>query len=165
LLKEHDARGEGGRVEFERMRVEPEQEWRSNETLAGGVCMSPSKLSSAFEVKRRIPLGSVTPGQIRVGLAQRGAIEPIREAQAEAAGTLRLHYGASCIGLRDIERLLDEAGLARQTTVRWRMREACYRFLNANVRSNALSGGGACGDRPPSPWRTPSRDPRDPREQ
>jgi hypothetical protein len=109
---------------------------------------------NAFLVRRTVPLAEA-PAAPEASLNALRAIEPIVEASV-AGRTLRLRYDASCVGFADIERLLGEAGIVPARGLAWRWRSAWYRFLDANARSNAQSGGGACCSRPPSPWRRDS---------
>lgn len=118
--------------------------------------------SGASEVKRSIPLLPVAAAQMEAAAARLRAIEPISELHFDGTARLRLRYDASCVGFGEIERLLDEAGLVRADSAWWRFKAAWYRFLDRNARSNALSRGGACCNRPPSAW-NPGRDAGDER--
>jgi hypothetical protein len=67
-------------------------------------------------------------------------------------GQLLVSYDSSLVGIRDIEALLDRAGIARASGFGWRLKSAWYRFLDENTRANAHSRGGACCNRPPSAY-------------
>jgi hypothetical protein len=111
-----------------------------------------SRTRGAFQVKRTIPVLDAQTEKLQQLANTLQAIEAIAEVRVND-GQLRLRYDASSVNFRDIERLLDEAGVRRPVSLWWRCRFALYRFLDTNVRSNALSRGGACCSRPPSPWR------------
>lgn len=102
-----------------------------------------------FDVKRKIPLAPVNEAKLQDALEQLKAIEPIIDLRMDRHGKLRITYDASCVSLRDIEKLLDDAAIPRATGLGWRFKSAWYRFLDDNARSNALSHGGACCSRPP----------------
>ena len=108
--------------------------------------------STAFRVRRRIPLAEVRPEELDQAVQMLRATDWIEDVRVDGSH-LHLAYDASGVNFRDIEHLLDEAGLQRPTSLWWRCRFAWYRFLDTNARSNALSKGGACCSRPPSPWR------------
>jgi hypothetical protein len=111
-----------------------------------------SRDADAFLVKRTIPLSNTPAERLDEGVRALRAIEPITDVRVEG-DRLRLRYDASCVGLKDIEQLLADAGIVPASGFWWRCKSALYRFLDANARSNALSRGGACCGRPPSPWR------------
>lgn len=106
----------------------------------------------AFEVNRTIPLLPVATGKLEATVRKIRAIEPVINAQVDRRGRLRVRYDASIIGIRDIERLLDENEIGRSSSSWCRFKSAYYRFLDGNARSNALSKGGACCNRTPTPW-------------
>lgn len=103
----------------------------------------------AFDVERRIPLAAVAMGQLQEAVRQLRAMEPVNDAQVDKRGRLRIAYDASRIGLREIEEMLDESGIARATGFWPKLRLAWYRYLDENARANARSGSGACCNRPP----------------
>ncbi len=109
-----------------------------------------TRAAGAFEVSRSIPLASMS--DLEQGMQALRAIEPITHVHLHGK-SLRIRYDASCVGFKEIEQLLADAGIVPATGLSWRCRSAWYRFLDANAKSNALSGGGACCSRPPSPWR------------
>ena len=86
-------------------------------------------------------------GRFRVSSLKR--IEPIEYATAAGKNRLRIRYAASCVGFREIERLLDEAQVTRPSSLWWRLKSGWYAFLDQNARSNAMSGDGECCSRPP----------------
>lgn len=102
-----------------------------------------------FDVTRKIPLALAATEKWQAAVQQLAAIEPILDAHVSQRGLLRISYDASCVGMREIEALLDEAGIARTSGFWWRLKSAWYRFLDDNAKSNAHSGGGACCNRPP----------------
>lgn len=121
--------------------------------------MKPERDASAFQVQRTIPLANLQPEMLESAVRSLGANKWLNEVRSDGR-RLHLSYDASCVNFRDIERLLDEANLKRPSSFGWRCRAAWYRFLDTNARSNALSQGGACCSRPPTPWRGGDR--RDP---
>lgn len=116
--------------------------------------MSGSNTLFASELKRIVPLLPAAPEKLDALISRLESIEPISEARLDSGGRLRIRYDASCVSIRDIERFMDEAGVARPSGAWWRFKSAWYRFVDDNARSNALSAGGACCSRPPSPWRS-----------
>lgn len=115
--------------------------------------MEPSKPehdSTAFQVKRAILLADAQPEKVAQAVQTLRAIKWLSDVHADGQ-RLSVRYDASGANFSDLEQLLDEAGLHRPTSLWWRFKSALYRFLDANVKSNALSGGGACCNRPPSP--------------
>jgi len=119
--------------------------------------MAVRSFSSACEVKRSIPLLPASAPLMESAVARLGAVEPISAVRFKGNAHLHLRYDASCVGFGEIERLLDEAGLARPSNAWWRFKSAWYRFLDSNARRHALARGGACCNRPPSAWQ-PDRD-------
>jgi hypothetical protein len=107
-----------------------------------------SRTRGAFQVKRTIPVLDAQTEKLQQLANTLQAIESIAEVRVDD-GRLRVRYDASCVGLRDIERLLDEAGISRPTGFWWRLRSAWYAFLDRNARSNAIGGGGSCCNKPP----------------
>jgi len=112
----------------------------------------PERDTTAFQVRRAIPLADVRPEKLEQAVQALRATGWLSDVGVDGR-RLRVSYDASGANFRDIERLLDEAGLQRPTSLWWRFRSAWYRFVDTNSRSNALSRGGACCNRPPSPWR------------
>lgn len=110
---------------------------------------SPKMLNEAFAVTRTIPIGATPSGQLERVIDRLEHVQPVAYAKATSKKQLRVRYDASCVGFREIERLLDEAGIARPTGVWWRLRSAWYAFVDQNARSNARSGSGGCCNRPP----------------
>ena len=102
-----------------------------------------------FDVKRKIPLGHANPDNLKAAIGQLKAIEPIIDLRLDQQANLRIIYDASCVSIRDIEKLLDDSGIPRASGLGWRLKSSWYRFLDDNARSNALSKGGACCSRPP----------------
>lgn len=105
-----------------------------------------------FDVDRTIPLLPAAPERIEKAIHKISVLEPVTDVHIDRRGQLRIRYDASVVGIRDIERLLDESGVGRPSNVGWRFKLAWYRFLDGNARSNALSKGGACCSRPPTLW-------------
>ncbi|MFH1816355.1 MAG: hypothetical protein ABIK08_00065 [Pseudomonadota bacterium] len=103
-----------------------------------------------FDVSRRIPLAPVAAEKLQDAVRQLTALDPILDACVDRHGRLRISYDTSSVGIRDIEALLDSAGIARARGAGWRMKSAWYRFLDENARANAHSQGGACCNRPPA---------------
>ncbi|MGA7179718.1 MAG: hypothetical protein WBX11_09060 [Thiobacillaceae bacterium] len=110
---------------------------------------SMNERNDAFAVTRTIPISGADPGELERAIQNLGRIECVAYARASGNGRLRVRYDASCVGFRDIERLLDEAGVSRPSSFWWRIRSAWYAFLDQNARSNAIGGGGACCNKPP----------------
>lgn len=104
----------------------------------------------SFDVTRKIPLANSAREKWADAARQLLVIEPIHEAKIDQHGQLRIRYDASCIGIRDIEKLLDELEIARTSGVWWRMKLGWYGYVDENARINAYSSGGACCNRPPS---------------
>jgi hypothetical protein len=103
-----------------------------------------------FDVTRKIQLAPAATEKLQDAVQQLTAIETIIDAHVDRHGQLRISYDASSAGIRDIEVLLDKAGVARASGFWWRLKSAWYRFLDENAKSNARSGSGACCNRPPS---------------
>lgn len=106
-------------------------------------------LNDAFVVTRTILISAAGPGKLERAIDSLKRIEPVAYAKAAGRDRLQVRYDASSIGFHDIEHLLDEAGIARPTSVWWRFRSAWYAFVDQNARSNARGGGGACCNKPP----------------
>lgn len=107
---------------------------------------------TAFQVKRTIPLANFQPETRKHALQSLETHKWLCDVRFDGQ-SLRVSYDASGVNFRDIERLLDEANLKRPSSFWWRLKAAWYRYLDSNARSNALSRGGACCSRPPSPWK------------
>ena len=105
-----------------------------------------------FVVTRNIPLLPAAAARREEVIRQLQAMSPVLDVRINRRGRLLIRYDASCVGIPDIERILDKAGIGRPDSYWWRLKSAWYRFLDDNARSNAKSRGGACCSRPPSPW-------------
>lgn len=103
-----------------------------------------------FDVSRKIPLAPVAAEKLQDAVRQLAALDPILDAHIDRRGHLRISYAVSHIDIRDIETLLDKAGIARASASWWRLKSAWYRFLDGNACANAHSQGGACCNRPPA---------------
>ena len=106
-------------------------------------------LNEPFTVTRTIPIAATGSGQLERAIDRLEHVEAVAYAKAARTDRLQVRYDASCFGFTELERLLDEAGIGRPTTLWWRFRAAWYAFVDQNARSNARSGGGACCNRPP----------------
>lgn len=108
---------------------------------------SPSN-GGPFAVNRT--LGTMERSRERLDRAARSveATEGMLRVRAGRRGRLRVRYDASCVGLWDVERLLEEAGIALSRSAWWRLKATWYRFLDQNARANAVSKGGACCSNP-----------------
>lgn len=108
------------------------------------------RASTAFEVRRTIPLASATAGDMRNVLRQLGGLEGIKLTSFdEGTRQLKISYDAARIGLADIRDLLREAGVREPSSLMWRLKAAWYGFVDTNAKANARSTGGACCNRPP----------------
>jgi len=105
-----------------------------------------------FDVDRTIPLRPVAADKFEEAVRKICALEPVVDAHIDRHGQLRIRYVASSVGIRDIERLLDESGVRRPSNAWWQFKSAWYRFLDDNARTNAHASGGACCNRAPTPW-------------
>lgn len=105
-----------------------------------------------FDVDRTIPVLPVAADSLEEAIRKMTSLEPVIYAHADSHGQLRIRYDASSIGIRGIERLLDESGIGRSFSAWWRFKSAWYRFLDDNARTNAHSSGGACCNRAPTLW-------------
>ncbi|WP_223248441.1 hypothetical protein [Sulfurirhabdus autotrophica] len=110
--------------------------------------MKPGK--GPFDVTRKILLAPTAPERWHEAVTRLKTIEPIIDANIDQNGRLRISYDASCVGMRDIEPLLDEMSVYRASGFWSRIKLSWYRFLDENAKSNAVSGGGACCNRPPA---------------
>lgn len=110
--------------------------------------VKPSK--GPFDVTRKISLAPAPTEKLQDAVRRLTSIEPIIDTHVDRHGQLRISYDASRVGIRDIEAMLDKAGIACTSGFWWRLKSAWYRFLDENAKSNARSGGGACCNRPPS---------------
>lgn len=105
-----------------------------------------------FDVDRTIPLRPVSADMFEEAVRHMNAFESVIDAHIDRRGQLRIRYDATSVGIRDIERLLDESGVGRLSNAWWRLKSAWYGFLDDNARTNAHSSGGACCNRTPTPW-------------
>lgn len=103
-----------------------------------------------FDVSRKIPLVPFAAEKLQDAVRQLTALDPILDAHIDRRGHLRISYAVSHIDIRDIETLLDKAGIARASASWWRLKSAWYHFLDGNARANAHSQGGACCNRSPA---------------
>jgi hypothetical protein len=114
--------------------------------------MQPVRDRTAVRVKRTIRLADAQSEKLAQAVRTLRAMEWLSDVGLDGE-SIHVRYDASCVNFSDIERLLDEAGVPRPASFGWRCRSAWYRFVDGNARSHALSRGGACCSRPPSPWR------------
>lgn len=105
-----------------------------------------------FDVDRTIPLQPVAADTLEAAVQKICALEPVIDAHIDRHGQLRIRYDASSIGIRDVERLLNESGVGRLSNAWWRFKSAWYDFLDDNARTNAHSSRGACCNRAPTLW-------------
>jgi hypothetical protein len=114
---------------------------------------SQAKMSKGpFDVDRTIPLRPVSADMLEEAVRHMNALESVIDAHIDRRGQLRIRYDASSVGIRDIERLLDESGVRRPSNAWWRFKSAWYGFLDGNARTSAHSSGGACCNRAPTLW-------------
>ena len=106
--------------------------------------------NTAFDLTRVIPLAPAGREKWGNAVARLLTIEPIHAADIDPMGRLRISYDASFIGVRDIESLLDELGIARKNIFWWRIKSGWYNYVDENAQASACSTGGACCNRPPS---------------
>lgn len=106
----------------------------------------------SFDVDRILPLRPAAADRLDAAVRKLSALEPVLDAHINRRGQLRIRYDASIVGLRDIERILEESEVECPANAWWRFKSSWYRFMDRNARSNALSGGGACCNRPPTLW-------------
>ena len=105
-----------------------------------------------FDVDRTIPLRPVAADTLEEAVRHMNAHESVIDAHIDRRGQLRIRYDATSVGIRDIERILDETGVGRLSNAWWRFKSAWYGFLDGNARTNAHANGGACCNRAPTPW-------------
>ncbi len=103
----------------------------------------------ASTVKRSLAVLPVSPERLEQAIETLRSLEPVSDVRFDGNARLRIRYDASCVGFGDIERLLAETGIQRADGAWWRFKSAWYRFVDRNIRANALSGGGSCCNRPP----------------
>lgn len=108
--------------------------------------------NTVFDLTRVIPLAPADSEKWRNAVTRLLTIEPIHLASIDAEGRLRISYDASFIGIRDIESLLDELGLARTAGIGWNIKSVWYAYVDENAQANACSSSGACCNRPPSAY-------------
>ena len=96
------------------------------------------------QVRRTIPIDDTQPDQLERVARSLKAIEAVNDIRTDSRGKLRIRYDASCIGIWDIERILEEDGITLPFGYWWRVKLAWYRFLDHNARSKAISGEGSC---------------------
>lgn len=109
-----------------------------------------SPLNEAFVVTRHIPVRMADGGALTAAAARLRAHPGVASASVGEAGRLALRYDASRIGFEEIERILDEAGVARPAGFAWRIKADWFRFTDRNARANAHATH-ACCSRPPAP--------------
>lgn len=108
------------------------------------------KIIGPFHVARRIPLGPVPLEKLQEAVRLLNAMEPVFNAEAGPQNNLNISYDTSCIGIRDIETVLDAADIVRAPGYWWKLKSMWYGYLDENSKANAHAGGGACCNRPPS---------------
>lgn len=105
-----------------------------------------------FDVSRVILLAPVAAEKLQEVVRHLRSVEALLSAAAGSRGRLLVSYDSSHIGIRDIEAILDEGGIARASSSWSRFKLRYYRFQDDNARSNAGPSRGACCNRPPAPW-------------
>ena len=103
-----------------------------------------------FDVRRNILLAPAPAEKLQEMLHRLRAIEPVIDSSLDQHGHLSISYDASRIGMHDIETMLDETGIARSSSLWWKVKSDWYRYLDENAKSNARSEGGACCNHPPA---------------
>lgn len=109
-----------------------------------------ANFSSAYEVKRRIPLRVVRAECLQQAIHALGEMESVLAVYSDAQGRLHIRYDASRIAFREIENTLDQAGISRPSGLWWHWKSGRYRYQDEIVKSNASSPGGFCCNRPPT---------------
>lgn len=105
--------------------------------------------AGAFAVSRNIPLKAVDEKKLQETIGDLSERDLIVGARMLPGNRLHVTYDASCVGVRDIEGWLMEAGIAIGQGFSWKLKSALYAFLDENAKSNAHASGGACCNRPP----------------
>ena len=111
--------------------------------IAGGTS------DSLFVVSRNIPVKPFEEETLQEAIRNLMERNLIVGARADSPNRLHIFYDASCVGIRDIETWLEEAGIFIDHGFSWRLKSSWYAFLDENTKSNARSSGGACCNRPP----------------
>lgn len=106
-------------------------------------------LNPAFLVTRRVPV-EATPVLAEV----LSALPGMDHAGVDAGRHLELRYDASRIGFDEIEKVLDDAGVAWPDGFLWRMRAEWFRFTDGNARANAQATPACCSRPPVAPGMT-----------
>ncbi len=105
--------------------------------------------ASAFVVSRNIPLKPFDEKALREAISDLSQRDMIVGARTVSGNRLHVTYDASCVGIRDVEAWLIDAGIAIEPGFSWKMKSAWYAFLDENAKSNARFSTGACCNRPP----------------
>lgn len=111
-----------------------------------------TKGNGSFNVARKLSLGPTAENKLQLVVRQFETMEEIIDARAGPKNQLYISYDNSRIGIRDIETVLDEAGVVRATGYWCQFKSMWYGYLDDNAKASAHSGGGACCNRPPSPY-------------
>lgn len=106
-----------------------------------------AELNEAFVVTRKIPVSAAAEALTAVAgtLAE---LPGVGSCRLDGTDHLVLHYDASRLGFEEVERILDEAGVARRQSMWWKVKAEFYRFTDGNIRGNAAVTP-ACCSRPP----------------
>jgi hypothetical protein len=109
-----------------------------------------TKGNGSFIVVIKISIGPTSEKKLQLVVRQLEAMEAIIDARAGQKNQLYISYDSSRLGIRDIETVLDGAGVERATGYWCQLKSMWYAYLDANAKASAHSGGGACCNRPPS---------------
>lgn len=106
-------------------------------------------MKGAFAVNRIIPVATVSQEKLQQAAHELGQQSAVIDARIDKRGRLRAAYDASRIGMHDIELVLDDLGIPRDTAFWSRVKLAWFRLTDENARDNARAGSGSCCNRPP----------------
>lgn len=107
------------------------------------------KNDGPFVVCRNIPLLQFETETLQEVIGDLVAKDLIVGARTDSHNRLQVSYDTSCVGIRDVETWLKEAGIRIAQGFGWKLKSAWYAFLDENAKSNAKSSAGACCNRPP----------------
>jgi hypothetical protein len=108
-------------------------------------------LNEAFAVTRNIPVGDAAAEALEAAARNLAALDGVAHARVVGQGRLQVRYDTSRLGFWDIERMLDEAGVARATGLWWRMKSEWFRYTDRNSRDNVQHVAACCSKPPAAP--------------
>ncbi|MGB4227944.1 MAG: hypothetical protein WBJ68_15150 [Candidatus Dechloromonas phosphoritropha] len=113
--------------------------------------ISTNELNQAFATTRTIPTKNASNELLTEFCERLVALKSVTDVCIVDGDRICVSYDSSRLGFWEIDRLLDEVGVARPTTRWWRIKSEWFCFTDRNARDNAHHVATCCSKPPVKP--------------